>query len=145
MIAQADDTQTIREVLTETHAGRMTFPQVVGRMLAAQVTSYFVDLIRAQDVVYLADDSTLTEPLHLDYGSIAQEFSKPGIVAAIRAAQRDEIRYPEFMRRAAAAGIVAYWAELTGKRVIYFGRQGDMHIEWFPGAQPSDVTETERS
>jgi uncharacterized protein YbcV (DUF1398 family) len=139
MIAQANDTQVIRDVLIEAHSGQLIFPEVVRRMLAVGVASYFVDLIRAQDVVYLADDSTITEPLHLDYGPIAQEFSKPGIVAAIRAAQRDEIRYPEFMRRAAAAGIVAYWAELTGKRVIYFGRQGDMHIEWFPGAQPEDA------
>ncbi|HVZ84578.1 MAG TPA: DUF1398 family protein [Terracidiphilus sp.] len=142
MIAQSNATETIREVLAEAHAGRLIFPQVVQRMLAANVESYFVDLRSAQDTVYLNDDTMLTEPLHLDYGSIAQEFSKPGIVAAIRAAQRDEIRYPEFMRRAAAAGVVAYWALLTGKRVIYFGRLGDIHVEWFPGARPAAVSTT---
>jgi len=142
MIAQADTTQTIHDVLTETHAGRMTFPQVVQRLLAAGVESYLVDLRSGQDTVYLNEDTTLTAPLHLDYGAIAQEFSKPGIIAAIRAAQRDEIRYPEFMRRAAAAGVVAYWAMLTGKRVIYFGRQGDTHVEWFPGSQPAAISTT---
>ncbi len=67
MIAQANDTNAIHETLTEAHAGRLIFPDVVRRMLAVGVASYFVDLVRAQDVVYLADDSTLTEPLHLDY------------------------------------------------------------------------------
>jgi len=67
---------------------------------------------------------------------IAQEFSTEGIVAAIRGAQSDTIRYPEFMKQAAAAGVIAYWAFLTGKKVIYFGRQGEMHIEEFPRAKP---------
>lgn len=135
MIAQANDTQAIREVLVETHAGRMIFPDVVGRMLAAGVESYFVDLRRAEDVIYFSDDATLTEPMHLDYGPIAQAFAGTDVVAAIRAAQRDEIRYPEFMRRAAAAGVVAYWVQLNGKHVVYFGRNGETHVEWFPGVQ----------
>lgn len=137
MIAHADAAHTIHDVLTEAHAGRITFPQVVGQFLAANVESYFVDLRAREDILYLNNDTTLAEPLHLDYGRVAQEFSRPAIVAAIRAAQRDEIRYPEFMRHAAAAGVVAYWAMLTGKRVIYFGRRGDIHVEWFPGTQPA--------
>jgi uncharacterized protein YbcV (DUF1398 family) len=140
MIAHADAVQTIQGVLTETHAGRMTFPEVVRQFLDANVESYFVDLRAHQDVVYLNNDTTLAQPLDLDYGPIAQQFSQSAIVAALRAAQRDEIRYPEFMRRAAAAGVVAYWAMLTGKRVIYFGRSGDIHVEWFPGARPAAVS-----
>jgi uncharacterized protein YbcV (DUF1398 family) len=140
MIAQANSTEavaieTISEVLAESHAGKLIFPQVVQRMLAAGVTSYFVDTLRSEDVVYLADDTTFTEKMHLPLDPVAEEFSKPAIVAAIRAAQRDEIRYPEFMRQASAAGVVGYWAFLTGKKVIYFGRKGDFHVENFPGAE----------
>ncbi len=29
-----------------------------------------------------------------------------------------------------------FWHFLRGKRVTYFGRQGDEHTEWFPGARP---------
>ncbi|MDE3199945.1 MAG: DUF1398 family protein [Acidobacteriota bacterium] len=136
MIAQETELEAIREVLRETHAGRKTFPEVVGTMLGAGVESYFVDLRRKEDVVYLGDDAVLTEPLDLEFGPVAATFSKQEIVAAIRAAQKDEVRYPEFMRRAAAAGVTAYWALLTGKRVIYFGRNGEMHVECFPGAEP---------
>lgn len=142
MIAQSDAVQTIHHVLTEAHAGRITFPEVVKHFLDVNVESYFVDLRARQDILYLNNGATLAEPLDLDYGPIAQQFSKPAIVAALRAAQRDEIRYPEFMRRAAAAGVVAYWAMLTGKRVLYFGRQGDIHVEWFPGTRPAAVSTT---
>jgi hypothetical protein len=26
--------------------------------------------------------------------------------------------------------------EAVGKRVLYFGRNGEQHVEWFPGAKP---------
>ncbi len=136
MIGQATNLEAIREVLAESHAGKLIFPSVVQRLLAAGVTSYFVDTLRSEDVVYLTDDRTFTEKMHLPLDPVAEEFSKSGIVAAIRAAQRDEIRYPEFMRLASAAGVVGYWAFLTGKKVIYFGRKGEFHEEEFPGATP---------
>jgi len=141
MIAPAANTQTIHDVLAESHAGKLIFPEVVRRLLAAGVASYFVDMLRLEDIVYLADNTTLVEKMHLPLDPIAEEFSQSGIVAAIRAAQRDQIRYPAFMRQAAAAGVVAYWAFLTGKQVIYFGRKGEFHVEPFPGAPPSSDRE----
>jgi uncharacterized protein YbcV (DUF1398 family) len=33
------------------------------------------------------------------------------------------------------AGVIAYWAFLTGRKVIYFGRKGESHVEDFPGAK----------
>jgi uncharacterized protein YbcV (DUF1398 family) len=66
---------------------------------------------------------------------VAEEFSGADLVAAIRGAQSDTIRYPEFVKRSTAAGVIGYWAFLTGKQVIYFGRKGELHIEKFPGAK----------
>ena len=34
------------------------------------------------------------------------------------------------------AGVQGYYAFLRGRRVTYFGRTGDQHTEWFPGAEP---------
>ncbi len=80
--------------------------------------------------------------MHLPVEPVAKEFSKSGIVAAIRGAQADKIRYPEFMRQASAAGVAAYWAYLSGKKVIYFGRKGEFHVEEFPGSRPAVVSTT---
>jgi uncharacterized protein YbcV (DUF1398 family) len=129
------DAESIREVLKESQRGDLIFPEVVRRMLEAGVESYLVDLARSEDVVYLRDGSTLKLGMHMVLDPVAENFSEAGIVAAIRAAQKDEIRYPEFMRQASASGVVAYWAFLTGRKVIYFGRNGDFHIEHFPGAK----------
>ena len=126
------DTKVIREVMTETQAGRMIFPDVVRRLSGAGVESYFVDLIGGVETVYAKDGETHTEKMMLKVDPVAEEFSSSQVVAAIRGAQADRVRYPEFVKLSTAAGVAAYWAFLTGKKVIYFGRKGEMHVEEFP-------------
>jgi uncharacterized protein YbcV (DUF1398 family) len=97
------------------------------------VESYFCDLANGAETFYQTNGETPTEKMVLPLMPVAEEFSRPELVAAIRGAQTDTIRYPEFMKRSSAAGVIAYWAFLTGKKVIYFGRKGEFHIEEFPG------------
>ena len=122
----------IDELAIATQQGKMTFPQVVQGLLEVGVESYLVDFAVKQKTHYLADGTAHTVPMILDPGPIAAEFDNAGLVAAIRGAQADTVRYPEFVKRSTAAGVIGYWAFLTGKRVIYFGRKGEQHIEEFP-------------
>ena len=124
--------QIIHELAIATQQGRMTFPQVVKGLLEAGVESYFVDFAAKQKTHYLADGTTHPVPMILAPGPIAAEFDNAGLVAAIRGAQADTVQYPEFVKRSTAAGVIGYWAFLTGKKVIYFGRKGEQHIEEFP-------------
>jgi uncharacterized protein YbcV (DUF1398 family) len=126
------NSNVIHEVLSETQAGKLIFPEVVRRLLEAGVESYFCDLANGEETFYMVDGKTHAETMVLPLLPVAEEFSKQDVVAAIRGAQADKIRYPEFMKRSAAAGVIAYWAFLTGKKVIYFGRKGEMHVEEFP-------------
>jgi uncharacterized protein YbcV (DUF1398 family) len=125
----------IHELAIATQQGKMTFPQVVKGLLEAGVESYLVDFAVKQKTHYLTDGTTHTVPMILDPGPIAAEFNGAELVAAIRGAQADTVRYPEFVKRSTAAGVIGYWAFLTGKRVIYFGRKGEQHIEEFPKPQ----------
>jgi uncharacterized protein YbcV (DUF1398 family) len=124
----------IHEVLAESQAGKLIFPEVVRRLLEAGVESYFCDLARGEETFYMADGGTHAEKMTLPLGAVAEQFSSSGIIAAIRGAQADAIRYPEFVKRSTAAGVIAYWAFLTGRKVIYFGRKGEQHVEEFPRA-----------
>jgi uncharacterized protein YbcV (DUF1398 family) len=129
------NTTVIHDVLAESQAGKLVFPEVVRRLLEVGVESYFCDLASGEEVFYSSDGETHREKMTLPLVHVAEEFSSKDVVAAIRGAQTDAIRYPEFMKRSAAAGVIAYWAFLTGKKVIYFGRKGEFHIEEFPRAQ----------
>jgi uncharacterized protein YbcV (DUF1398 family) len=126
------NTEVMHEVTVATEEGKMTFPEVVGRLLEAGVESYLVDFAAGRKTHYMADGGTHTEPMTLNPEPVAAEFAADKLVEAIRGAQADTIRYPEFVRRSTAAGAIGYWAFLTGRRVIYFGRKGEQHVEEFP-------------
>jgi uncharacterized protein YbcV (DUF1398 family) len=127
------NTEVIHKTLAATEAGELTFPQVVGTLLDIGIESYFVDLVRADDTFYSTDGKSHVETMQIPAAPVAQTFNQADLVGALRAAQADQIRYPEFVRRARAAGAVAYWAFLTGKQVLYFGHKGECHVEKFPG------------
>jgi uncharacterized protein YbcV (DUF1398 family) len=124
--------QVIHELALATQQGKLTFPEVVRGLLEVGVESYLVDFATRQKTHYLTDGTTYGVPMILAPDPIAAEFSSADLVAAIRGAQADKVRYPEFVKRSTAAGVIGYWAFLTGKRVIYFGRKGEQHIEEFP-------------
>jgi uncharacterized protein YbcV (DUF1398 family) len=115
-----------------TQQGKMTFPQLVQALLEAGVESYLVDFAAVQKTHYLSDGTTVTVPMILEPGPIAPEFDGSALVAAIRVVRADTVRYPEFVKQSTRAGVIGYWAFLSGKRVIYFGRKGEQHIEEFP-------------
>lgn len=126
------NTAVMHEVMTETQAGRMTFPEVVRRLSEVGVESYFVDFATGKETLYMSSGEIHVATMTLHPDPIAKDFSADGLITAIRGAQADTIRYPEFVKRGTAAGVIAYWAYLTGKKVVYFGRKGEMHIEEFP-------------
>ena len=129
------NTKVIDDVMRETQAGNMVFPEVVRRLTEVGVESYFVDFADGKERFYTSDGDSYTEKMSVPRDRVAEEFSSARIVAAIRGAQADTVRYPEFVKRSTAAGVIAYWAFLAGKKVIYFGRKGEMHVEEFPGAK----------
>ena len=122
------NTEAMRKALADSQAGQLTFPEVVGMLVNAGVESYFADLLRGEETFYTTDGETHRERMTLPPAKIVADFSQPALVAAIRAAQADQIRYPEFVKQATAAGTIGYWAFLTGKKVIYFGRNGEFHV-----------------
>jgi uncharacterized protein YbcV (DUF1398 family) len=129
------NTNVIQAVMAETQAGKLVFPEVVRRLLEIGVESYFCDLAAGTETFYLRDGQIHAEKMTLPMAPIAEEFSRSGLLTAIRGAQADAIRYPDFAKRSAAAGVIAYWAFLTGRKVIYFGRKGESHTEEFPDAK----------
>jgi hypothetical protein len=81
------NTEVMRNTLHESEAGRFTFPQVVGALSGIGVESYFADLARTVDTFYLPTGETHTEKMTIPPLKIPEDFSQPGIVAAIRAVQ----------------------------------------------------------
>ena len=124
--------ERMHELAMATQQGKITFPEVVKGLLEVGVESYLVDLATMQKTHFLSDGATHMVPMILDPGPVAAEFNSDAIVAALSDAQADVIRYPEFVKRVVAAGVIGYWAFLTGKKVVYLGRKGEQYVREFP-------------
>ena len=129
------NTEVMKFASEGSEAGKLRFPEVVKALMDAGVESYHADLMKGVKTYYMPDGQTYEVKLKLAPLPIAAEYSESGLVAAIRAAQKDEIRYPEFLKRATAAGAAAYTVFITGQRAVYLGRKGEVHVEVFPGAK----------
>jgi len=128
-------TESIVAVLHEcsrrSHDGTISFPEVVGKLIGAGVESYHADYYRGEKTYYLPSGESHVEPLAAPT-AIATEFTAGDVVEALRAIQRREIDYVEFLGRTAVAGCVGYIVCITGRRAIYLGRSGDNYVEHFP-------------
>jgi uncharacterized protein YbcV (DUF1398 family) len=114
---------------------RVTFPEVVKALMGAGVERYHTDLPRGECIYYMPSGDSERVMGHAIKSEPAKAFSAPGVDAAVRAIQRQEIRYGEFCARIAAAGCVGYIVSMAGRRAVYYGRTGETHVEMFPGAK----------
>jgi uncharacterized protein YbcV (DUF1398 family) len=129
----------VRDVMVEaTRASdeeRVTFGEVVMTLMQAGVERYHCDLVRGEKSYYLPGGESEVVAGDAIGVAPAGEFSAAGVDAAVRAIQAGEIQYKTFCRRVAEAGCVGYHVSLVGRRAVYYGRTGDSHVEWFPGAK----------
>ena len=122
-------------------AGNITFPEVVGKLMAAGIESYHADLYRREKTYYAANGDSHVEsesglnPKVFNADAVAKELNPNGVKEALRQIQHKEIDYQQFLRGILSAGVASYWVYLAGKRAIYVARNGDEYVEWFPGAR----------
>ncbi|HSZ71045.1 MAG TPA: DUF1398 family protein [Cytophagaceae bacterium] len=110
-----------------------SYPELVKIYISLGIVSYTVDA--ATDIICyrLAEGQTIVKHPGQEARSIAKEFDKDAVVAAIHANIAGQSNYHQFMQAIAQAGVHFYEATLNGnnKRVTYIGRSGS-HEESIP-------------
>lgn len=128
----------ILEMTRLAFADQMPFPASIVELQKIGVERYCADLVRLEKAHYDADGDSVLEPLPLmQPGEIAGTFSADAIVVALKSIRERRIDYAQFLREIMEAGCVHYAVYLTGRKAIYFGRQGEFHVENFPPAEVS--------
>lgn len=125
-----------REMTLASDEERIAFPDVVTQLAKGGIERYFADLIASTKTYYDPDGAMEVTPCHAVPAPSAA-FSAEAVNAAVRASQAGAIKYRAFCERIAEAGCVGYLVSLAGRRAVYYGRTGDSHTEWFPGAGPA--------
>ncbi|OYY73215.1 MAG: DUF1398 domain-containing protein [Gammaproteobacteria bacterium 28-57-27] len=129
--------EVVAEAARATLDGSIPFPEVVRRLIETGVEYYHVDYVALQITYYSASGEVIKTPINYEgLPSVAADFDLAALKAAILDSQQNGQHYKDFTKRAMSAGVQGYIAFLRGKRVTYWGRGGDNHTEWFPGANP---------
>jgi uncharacterized protein YbcV (DUF1398 family) len=134
------NTEIVAEAARATLTGSIPFPEVVRRLIETGVECYHVDYVALRKSFYSATGEVVTTPINYEgLPPVAVNFNGAALRAAIVDSQRHGQHYRDFTRRAMEAGVQGYIAFLRGQRVTYWGRNGDQHTEWFPGAAPKNT------
>ncbi len=134
------NSEIIAEVARATLYGKIAFPEVVQRLIETGVEYYHVDYVALQKTYYSASGETIKTPINYeDLPPVADDFNIEVLKKIILDSQQNGQHYRDFTKRAMNAGVQGYIAFLRGKRVTYWGRGGDQHTEWFPGAKPQNT------
>lgn len=132
------NTDLISQSARATIAGTAPFPEIVAMLAAGGVEYYHVDYVGLRKTFYGPNGDAVVSPIPFEgLPAVAAEFDAAGLRAAILDSQQNGQKFRDFSRRAMAAGVQGYFAFLRGRRVTYWGRNGDQHTEWFPSASRS--------
>lgn len=128
--------QEIAESLAKGAAeGSLHFGQIVGTLLQEGFDGYLVDFRAATQTFALPDGRTHAVAIHRIEAPMAAAFDAATVREAIREAQTQALGYTYlgFCEKVVGAGCAGYLVSLPGRRVLYFGRDGQVHTEHFPG------------
>lgn len=132
--------EVIAEAARATLDDSIPFPEVVRRLMETGVEYYHVDYVALQTSFYSTAGEVIKTPINYEkLPPVANDLDRDVLHAAILDSQQKGLHYRAFTERAMKAGVQGYIAFLRGKRVTYWGRDGEQHTEWFPGAKPKDA------
>ena len=126
-----EQTQILEGCVRGALSGDLSFPEIVGRLIALGVERYHADYSRQEITYYFPDGDSLVVPSPHPSFPTAQEFSASTIENAVRQSQQGEHSYLDFIQKTKAAGCVGYFVHITGRRAVYYGRNGESHMEHF--------------
>lgn len=133
-IMDARLTETAQRCLSAAYEGTMDFPTIVRTLFEAGFEGYNVDYRRNTATYYLPGGESIELPTPKTSGHVALEFRADLVEQAVKDAQakRPDYTYLGFCETVKAAGCAGYMVSFPGKRVMYFGRTAETHVEHFP-------------
>ncbi|MBL0937893.1 MAG: DUF1398 family protein [Gemmatimonadaceae bacterium] len=127
-------TATARKCLDAAYAGTMDFPSIVRQLMDAGFEGYDVDYRRGTSTYFRANGDHVELALPASHTNIAAAFDAHAVEQAVRDAQNQVpgYTYLGFSARVRSAGCAGYMVSFSGRRVVYFGRTAETHVEHFP-------------
>jgi uncharacterized protein YbcV (DUF1398 family) len=112
----------------------MDFPDIVGTLIESGFEGYVVDYRCNTTTYFLPDDDNVVLQNRLSEGKVAPRFNQAGVAGQVKWAQANppDYSYAAFCKNVKALGCAGYIVSFSGRRVLYFGRTAETHVEHFP-------------
>jgi uncharacterized protein YbcV (DUF1398 family) len=125
---------TAQKCLSAAYEGTLDFPTIVRTLVEAGFEGYEVDYRRGKTIYFASSGESVELAMPTTAGAVAAEFKAGLVEQAVREAQNKVLgyTYPGFCTKVKAAGCAGYMVSFPGKRVLYFGRTAETHVEHFP-------------
>jgi uncharacterized protein YbcV (DUF1398 family) len=125
---------TAESCLKAAYDKTMAFPDIIGTLMESGFEGYLVDYRSNTTTYFEPDGGSVVLKNHCSEGSVASQFDQPGIAVQIKWAQANppEYSYATFCKNVKALGCAGYIVSFSGRRVLYFGRTAETHVEHFP-------------
>lgn len=125
---------TAQRCLNAAYAGTMDFPTIVSTLIEVGFEGYDVDYRRGTSTYFLPSGESVEFATPKFDARVAAEFRAADVERAVREAQNavPGYTYVAFCEKVKAAGCAGYMVSVLGKRVVYFGRTAETHVEHFP-------------
>jgi uncharacterized protein YbcV (DUF1398 family) len=112
------------------------FPYLAEAMRQAGITKNYFDVPSAS-MVFVTDEGDVLRPgalLHTE-AVVVPPFDEAGLIAAIRADQRGESTFPEFVEACFAVGVIRYEVDTIARACTYLGAHGERYVEEYPAVE----------
>lgn len=130
----ADFTAIAKACLEGAETNTRSFPEVVEILTAAGFEGYAMDFRRRSATYYRNDGEAVVLPLRHSARPVAPAFDDAVVREAIGEAQSQApgYSYAGFCEKVIGAGCAGYLVSFSGRRVVYYGRTAECHVEHFP-------------
>ncbi|MDM9647648.1 DUF1398 domain-containing protein [Rhizobium sp. S163] len=130
----AQQTTIAQTCLDGAYDGTMSFPEIVGTLIGSGFEGYTVDYRLNTTTYFLPDGDSVVLDNRPVEDMVALAFDAEGVGAQVRWAQANppDYSYGAFCKNVKAMGCAGYMVSFPGRRVLYFGRTAETHVEHFP-------------
>jgi len=112
------------------------FPYLAETLRRAGVTRNLWFLPACTSLYLTKEGPVVTQSAPLASGTVdVPPFDRDALLRALRIDQAGKSTFPEFLAASWAAGVVRYDVDLIGRKVAYYGCNGEEYIEDYPATE----------
>lgn len=129
------DKTIIQSLIDRSLKKAIAFPEILATLQKEGVESYHVDFLRNEYRYYAKNGESIVTDVWPLHDGVAPVFSAEKLENINKRVQSGQVWYPDFVKEGAAAGCAYYIVYIDGRKVRYFGRDGDEYIQALPGSR----------